>query len=247
MKRNIANCFTLLNLIFGCIAIIYIMTGFSQSEHKSAIYCGSLCICIAAAVDFLDGFIARLCNAASELGKQLDSLADLVSFGVAPGMIIFQFLKLCQAKYHPDIAENIWYSLPALIVPCAGAFRLARFNLTVSKTLNFQGLPIPASGLLIASFPLLYVSQTNAFIQNMMLSNVFWYAVIVLLSYLMVSTIPMMSMKFKHLSLRQDWSKFLLIFIAIVSAILFHWLAVPIVFVAYVLLSLILLRKEKSV
>ena len=245
MKKNIANGFTLLNLVFGCFAIICIMSGFARGEGRSGeICCGSLCICIAAVVDFLDGFVARFFHASSELGKQLDSLADLVSFGVAPGLIIFQFLKLCQTKSHTDLAENIWYSLPALLVPCAGAFRLARFNLTVSKTLNFQGLPIPASGLLIASFPLLYVSQKNIFIQNLMLNNIFWYVIIVLLSYLMVSTIPMLSMKFKHLSLRQDWSKFLLILIAIVLAIVFHWLAVPMVFVAYIAFSLILLRNN---
>ena len=101
MRKHIANCFTLLNLVFGCLAVIYILNGFGNfggDKMVQNMYDAAIFICCAAVVDFLDGLIARLLNATSELGKQLDSLADLVSFGVAPGLIIFQFLKISMAK-----------------------------------------------------------------------------------------------------------------------------------------------------
>ncbi len=250
MKKNIANCFTLLNLVFGFVAVIFILQGFSNADKaeifpRGEIYWASFFICIAAVVDFLDGLIARVCKASSELGKQLDSLADLVSFGVAPGLIVFQFLKISFAKSHPEIPVCIWYLLPTVLLPCAGAFRLARFNLSTSKTLNFQGLPIPAAGILIASFPLIFLSSSHAFINNLLTDNTFWYVLILLISYLMVSTLPMISMKFKNFSWNANWPRFLLIMTAIVFVGIFQWLAIPLSFVVYVLLSLLVLKKEK--
>ncbi|ANI88984.1 hypothetical protein A9P82_06560 [Arachidicoccus ginsenosidimutans] len=251
MKKNLANCFTLLNLVFGFLAVIYILKGFSsetQSEifPRGEVYWASVFICIAAVVDFLDGLIARICKAASELGKQLDSFADLVSFGVAPGLIVFQFLKISFAKNHPEMPVNIWYLLPAVLLPCAGAFRLARFNLSTTKTLNFQGLPIPAAGILIASFPVIFISATTSFTETIMTNYLFWCIVILLISYLMVSTLPMLSMKFKSISWNGNWHQLLLVFAAIIFAIFFHWLAVPLLFIVYILLSLIVLKKEKT-
>lgn len=247
MKKHIANCFTLLNLVFGCLAVIYTLSGFDNSGADNTLqkmYYAAIFICCAAVVDFLDGLIARLLNAASELGKQLDSLADLVSFGVAPGLIIFQFLKISIAKNHPELIDNIWYLLPALVVPCAGAFRLARFNLSKSKNLNFEGLPIPAAGIFVASLPVIYYFNHFIFIQDLLQNLTFWYVVIIIVSFLMISTLPMMSMKFKNLSFKQNWPKFLLVVIAILLVIFFKWLAVSIIFLFYVLLSLITIRRE---
>ncbi|MGF7231053.1 CDP-alcohol phosphatidyltransferase family protein [Arachidicoccus sp.] len=244
MRKHIANCFTLLNLVFGCLAVIYILDGFGNASLNN-MYFASIFICCAAVVDFLDGLIARLLNAASELGKQLDSLADLVSFGVAPGLIIFQFLKISIARNHPEFAENIWRLLPALLVPCAGAFRLARFNLSKSKSLNFEGMPIPAAGIFVASLPVIYSFNHFDFVETLLQNGVFWYGVIFVVSFLMISTLPMMSMKFKNLAFKQNWPKFLLVVITVLLVISLKWLAVPIVFLLYVLLSLITLSKEK--
>lgn len=244
MRKNIANCFTLLNLIFGSVAVIHIMQGFPETtsgisgiEHMCI---ASVFICLAGVVDFLDGLIARILGVSSEMGKQLDSLADLISFGLAPGLIAFQFLKMSLAG-SPEMLQNGWYLLPALLLPCAGAYRLARFNLTVGSSLNFEGVPIPAGGILIASFPLIYAFNKLALVHRLLLSASFWYVVIAMISFLMASTLPMMSMKFKNLSFGQNWPRFLLFILAVIGAIFLQWLAVPLIFLLYVILSLILL------
>lgn len=249
MRRHIANCFTLLNLVFGCLAVIQILQGFGNQpagtqDAVARMQTASLYICLAAIVDFLDGLIARLLNATSEMGKQLDSLADLVSFGVAPGLILYELLIISFAATPSAPPMNSWYLLPALLVPCAGAYRLARFNLGTGFSTEFEGLPIPAGGILIASFPLIYVSNSLPVVQGLLHWPVFWYAVILIVSFLMVSTLPMMSLKFKNLSFVQNWPKFLLFMLAVICGLLLHWLAVPVVFLVYTLLSLILVRKS---
>lgn len=248
MRRHIANCFTLLNLVFGCLAVIQILQGFSglSGGHEDAVErmrMASMFICMAAVVDFLDGLIARLLGATSEMGKQLDSLADLVSFGLAPGLILYEFLQISFAATS-GVSVNDWYLLPALLIPCAGAYRLARFNLGTSFSTEFEGLPIPAGGILIASFPLIYLSSSFSPVQRLLQLPVFWYALIFIVSFLMVSTLPMMSLKFKNLSFVQNWPKFLLFVLAVICGLILHWLAVPVVFLVYTLLSLILIRKS---
>lgn len=248
MRKHIANCFTLLNLVFGCLAVIQVLQGLAGLSHEAQdpverMRMASLFICLAGVVDFLDGLIARLLNATSEMGKQLDSLADLVSFGVAPGLILYQFLRVSFAAA-PGTGVSYWYLIPALLLPCAGAYRLARFNLSTSFSTEFEGLPIPAGGILIASFPLIYTSASFAGVQTLLHAPVFWYAVILIVSFLMVSTIPMLSLKFKNLSFIQNWPKFLLFILAIVGGLLVHWLAVPMIFLVYVLLSLLLIRRS---
>src|SRR5688572_7304391 len=199
--KQIPNLFTLFNLLFGCIAIVFIMQtgqtiayldreGFTQVDLPEKITWGALFIFAAAVIDFLDGFLARLFKATSEMGKQLDSLADLVSFGVAPGLIIYQFLRLSYSSQPDGVEVSMIYLLPAFLIPCAAAYRLARFNLDTSQQYGFKGLPAPAAGLLIASFPLLYWYSYNATVVNLMQNKWFWYAVIVLISLLMVSRLP---------------------------------------------------------
>jgi CDP-diacylglycerol--serine O-phosphatidyltransferase len=251
MRKHIANCFTLLNLVFGSLAVIQILQGLpglsagSSAEETVARMCvASLFICLAAVVDFLDGLIARLLSATSEIGKQLDSLADLVSFGVAPGLILYEFLLISYTGTGgSNSAINYWYLLPALLVPLAGAYRLARFNLGTSFSTEFEGLPIPAGGILIAAFPLIYINTELSGMQELLKAPYFWYAVVAVVSFLMISTLPMMSLKFKNLSFVQNWPKFLLIILAIILGLWLHWLAVPLVFLVYIVLSVMMLRK----
>jgi CDP-diacylglycerol---serine O-phosphatidyltransferase len=211
--------------------------------HRSSlkkIYWASVFIAAAGIVDFLDGFVARMLKASSEMGKQLDSLADVVSFGVAPGMIIFQFLRLSFAQQPDGLDISAAWLLPAFIIPCAGAYRLARFNIDTEQSYGFKGMPIPAAGLLIASFPLIYWFSNEAWIIKLLVNKWFLYAVIILVSYLMVSTLPMMALKFKNATLKDNWPKLALVIAAIICAILFQWLAVPLVFIVYIALSLAL-------
>jgi len=251
MRKHIANCFTLLNLVFGCLAVIQILQGLPGLSGGSTVedtvrrMCiASLFICLAGVVDFLDGLVARLLNATSEMGKQLDSLADLVSFGVAPGLILYEFLLISYTGAADSGSPiNYWYLLPALLVPLAGAFRLARFNLGTSFSTEFEGLPIPAGGILIAAFPLIYIHTEISSIQVLLKAPYFWYAVIAVVSFLMISTLPMMSLKFKNLSFIQNWPKFLLFILAVILGFWLHWLAVPLVFLVYILLSVMMLRR----
>ena len=139
----------------------------------------------------MDGFVARLLKASSEIGKQLDSLADVVSFGVAPGLIVYQFLRLSYAQQENGLDISTLWLLPAFIIPCAGAYRLARFNIDTAQSNGFKGVPIPAAGLLIASFPLIYWITYDAifWIIPVLINKWFWYGVIIIVSWLMISII----------------------------------------------------------
>jgi CDP-diacylglycerol--serine O-phosphatidyltransferase len=246
--KQIPNLFTLLNLLFGCFAIICIMQpgiGFTVDANgenliaiPEKIVWASLFIALAAAIDFLDGFIARLLKVPSELGKQLDSLADAVSFGVAPGLIAYQFLRLSYAQQPDGLDTSMLWLVPAFILPCAGAYRLARFNIDPSQGYSFKGVPIPAAGLLFASFPLVYWKTNNEHVISLLLNKWFWYGAILLVSYLMVSRLPMMALKFSQFTVKKATPFLILSLVGFTAALSFGWLAVAITFIAYVILSL---------
>lgn len=253
--KNIPNLFTLLNLFFGCIAIIYVLQngiiivsdeeGTQLLEIPEKIWLASLFIGLAAVVDFLDGFVARLFNASSALGKQLDSLADVVSFGVAPGMIVYQFLRLSYANMPDGIETPIIMLMPALIIPCAAAFRLAKFNIDDSQQFGFKGVPTPAAGLLVASLPLIYF-YSNDVMTSLLQNRWVWYGIILVLSYLMVSNLPLMALKFKNFSVKSNLPKLILLVAAIIAGILLKWMAVPVVFILYIILSLAFKNKATT-
>ena len=251
--KYIPNLFTLLNLFFGCIAIVYtlqngiVITADAEGalllDIPEKIWMASLFIGLAAVVDFLDGFVARLFNASSEMGKQLDSLADVVSFGVAPGMIIYQFLRLSFAQEEGGIDTSVLWLTPAFILPRAAACRLARFNLDNSQSFSFKGMPVPAVGIFVASLPLIYWNVNEAWIQELLLNKWVLYALVAVLSWLMVSNLPLMALKFKDYSIKNNLSKLLLLIIAVAAFVLVKWLAIPITVLAYVLLSLLFKNK----
>ncbi len=246
--KAIPNIFTLLNLFFGCMAIVFTLQNgidivyTSQQETfiklTEQIYLSSIFIIISAIIDFLDGFVARLFKATSELGEQLDSLADIVSFGIAPSLILYQFLRMSFIREQDGIETSIIWLIPAFIFACAGAYRLARFNIDRTKGDGFKGIPIPAAGLFVASLPLIYWYNKWEFINNLLNNKWLLYFIILLLSYLMISKLPMMSLKFSDYTLKNNMPKIILIMIAIVTAIFLQWLAVPVIFLCYILISL---------
>ena len=252
--KQIPNLFTLLNLFFGCCAVVFILQngivvsyaaeGAQYIDIPEKVWMASLFIGLAGVVDFLDGFVARLFKATSAMGKELDSLADVVSFGVAPGMILYQFLRLSFVKDQNALEVSILWLMPAFIVTCAAAYRLAKFNLDASQQFGFKGVPTPAVGLLVASFPLIYwYSQNETIITGVLLNKWSLYAIIAVLSYLMVSNLPIMGLKFKDYTLKNNIPKIILLAIIIVAALLLKWIAVPVVFIAYIILSLALKNK----
>ena len=254
--KQIPNLFTLLNLFLGVTAIIFILQtgqaivflndqGYGVVDLPEKITWGSILIFCAAVVDFLDGFLARLFKATSPMGKQLDSLSDVVSFGVAPALIVYQLLRISYAQEENGLDTSIAFLLPALIIACAAAWRLAKFNLDESQQFSFKGLPTPAAGLFIASLPLILSSPSDAFnITDYVINKWVLYLVMFLISFLMVSNLPLMSFKFKDFSLKNNFPKYLLLVIGIVSAILLKWIAVPILLVAYVIVSLAFKNKQ---
>jgi CDP-diacylglycerol--serine O-phosphatidyltransferase len=248
--KQLPNIFTLLNLFFGCVAIVftlqtdsvilYVNDQFESSFNiPEKLTWAAFCIGLAAIIDFLDGFIARVLNATSAFGKQLDSLSDIVSFGVAPAAIIYQLLRLSFAREENGLETSILWLLPAFIISCTAAWRLAKFNLNETPSHNFKGVPTPATGLLIASFPLiLHYNATLFGVGNILVNKWVLYGIIFLLSYLMVSDLPMMGMKFKDYTFKNNWPKIILAAVTLISAIFLQWLAVPLIFIVYILLSL---------
>jgi CDP-diacylglycerol--serine O-phosphatidyltransferase len=246
--KQIPNLFTLLNLIFGCIAIVFILQtsesivllqqeGFTEVNLPEKITWGCFFIFAAGVVDFLDGFVARLFKATSGMGEQLDSLADVVSFGVAPGLILYQLLRISFAQEENGLDISMAFLLPAFLIPAAAAWRLARFNLDSEQASSFKGVPTPAVGLVVASFPLIIHFHTFnlqfAFINKWLL-----YAIIIVLSYLMISNLPLMSMKIKDLSFRNNLARYILLALGIIAAISLKWFAIPVIFLLYVIISL---------
>jgi len=250
--KQIPNLFTLLNLVFGCLAIVFILqtgeTLVGQSGEEwvaflpEKIWWGSVCIGIAAIIDFLDGFVARLFKATSDMGKQLDSLADVVSFGVAPGMILYQLLRISYISEETGLDTPMIWLLPAFLFPCAGAWRLARFNIDTTQTHVFKGVPIPAAGLVVASLPLILLYDYFG-LTSVLTNKWVMYLIILVLSYLMVSKLPLMALKFKTFTLRDNMPMVLLALIAIAAAIFLQWLAVPVVFICYIAISLLFKNK----
>jgi CDP-diacylglycerol---serine O-phosphatidyltransferase len=247
--KQLPNFFTLLNLVFGCIAIVLIMqTGdpivdFKPEEslwlpfYPENIAMGAMFIFFAAIVDFLDGFVARALHATSAMGAQLDSLSDVVSFGVAPGMILYQHLRLGYTQMENGIDMPVIVLLPAFIYTAAAAWRLGKFNISTDQSDSFRGIPSPAAALLVASFPLIVWSGKFG-LQYFFINTWFIYAVIILLSYLMVCNVRFMALKFKDYSFRNNISKYVMLVAGIVAIIFLGWFSVPVIFLMYILVSL---------
>ena len=250
--KQIPNLFTLLNLAAGFIAIILcLQTGetiLNQVDGEWRIYLperiwwASVCIGIAAVVDFLDGFVARLFKATSEMGKQLDSLADVVSFGVVPGLILYQMLRISFAQEPSGLETSIVWLLPALLVPLAAAWRLARFNIDTTEREGFEGMPTPAAGLFIASFP--FLTLYNPFgIQSLLLNHWVLYVICCFVAWLMVSRLPLLNLKFKNFQFAENKARYSILIIAVISIPLLGWLSVPVIFFSYILVSLLFKTK----
>ena len=248
MKKQIPNLITLLNLFFGCCAILVTFqsgtmatlddTGDMLIEIPEQIYYASMFIGLAALVDFFDGFAARLLKVNSELGKQLDSLADVVSFGVAPSFIVFQFLRLSLASDINALSHTSIIMAPAFIIALAGAYRLAKFNIDPDQTTYFKGVPIPMIGILTAAFPLVYWQSQTTIFSKLLLSPIFWYIYIIIVSYLMVMDRPMLALKNFSNKKNLILPLALVAVEIVISAYFFKWMAIPFGFIGYCLVSL---------
>ncbi len=231
VKSQIPNFLTLSNLICGVLSIAFTAQGDADT--------GAWLIVAGAFIDFFDGLAARLLKAQGLLGKELDSLADMVSFGVAPAFIGLHFTGALPMQAYP-FGEMILMYFP-LIIAAAAAYRLAKFNIDTRQSDAFIGMPTPANALLWLSFPLILRGDgmMKAFYESMLSESWFIALLSVLTSVLMVSELKLMSLKFKNLAVGQNLSRYLLLGI---SAILLLWLwveAIPIILLLYLALSII--------
>jgi CDP-diacylglycerol--serine O-phosphatidyltransferase len=249
MKQQIPNFITLLNLFFGCMAIMSAFQAgtIASIDETSAviiqipepIFYASLYIGLAGLMDFFDGFAARLLKVSSEMGKQLDSLADVVSFGVAPAFIVMQFLRLSLATDVNALSHNSTWIFAAFVIPMAGAYRLARFNIDTEQTTYFKGVPIPMIGILTAAFPLVYWHATSPIELSMLKNPFFWYFYIIIVSLLMVMKVPMLALKGFSKKKKLILPLLLVVLETLISAIFLKWLAIPLGFIGYCLVSLL--------
>ena len=232
IKRNIPNIITLANLTCGLLSIIYAF----QGNLKLA----ALCIFAGAFFDFFDGLVARILKVNGDLGKQLDSMADMVTFGVAPGFILFHFIYELshEITFINATNENLFFpELIALLIPIFSAYRLANFNIDTRQTSSFIGLPTPALAIFIAAFPLIDFNQFPIFINLQLLT-----IISVVLPLLLVVKLPLFSLKYsknEDLNTRLNIFRIILILSTIILFFVFHFAAIPFIVILYLILSLL--------
>ena len=192
---------------------------------------------IAAAFDFFDGLAARALRAYSDIGKELDSLADMVSFGLLPSVILYQLFL--QAPQLDNISTYLNFS--AFFVAIGSALRLAKFNTDTRQTENFIGLPTPANSLLIGSLPII-IAGDNIFLSAYILNAYFLFIFSLGSVLLMLMEVPLISLKFRNLSISDNLYRYILLFFSLILILIFKFAAVPIIIFLYIVLSLIQFR-----
>ena len=246
--KHLPNLLTLTNLFFGCIAIVFILDAqpfqvmingeYYYVTGTERAYWGAVFIGLAAVCDLLDGFTARALQIYSPIGKDLDSLADVVSFGVAPSMILFKMLWAAWMLEEDAFDVSMLAMAPAFLVACFAALRLARFNVSPAKGTGFTGMPVPAVGLLVASFPL--INFYNPYGTGMWLQGKWTtYLIIGLLCWLMVSRIPFFKLMPARWNMAHLWPRIILVAVGIAALPVLGAAAVPLIFALYILLSLV--------
>ena len=238
MKKHIPNLFTLGNLFCGTIATIFAV----NSNFRIAalfVVCGIF-------FDFLDGFLARLLKVSGELGKQLDSLADMVTSGVVPGIVMFKLMELNLHK-EPIVDSTYQFStyfnihVIGLFLTLGACYRLAKFNLDTRQYNSFIGLPTPAMCLFVISLPIILENADNNldFVNDLIGNNYFLIAVTIILTFLMNAEIPLFSLKFKDYSFKNNFIVYLFLISCIVLIFLIHYKSIPVIIIIYIIFSII--------
>ncbi|MFP4023892.1 MAG: CDP-diacylglycerol--serine O-phosphatidyltransferase [Thiohalospira sp.] len=237
VKKHIPNFITSLNLLSGCLSIVLAFEGYLLL----AVYM----IFLSAIFDFFDGMSARLLNVYSEVGKQLDSLADVVSFGVAPSVIVFFLMKgaLFETTYIAPLANlpiiDILFLISPFLIAVFSGLRLAKFNVDERQNESFIGLPTPANALFFVSLYIITLVSDNFMVKLVIQNKVFLLILIIVFSFLLIAEFPMFSLKFKNLGIRGNKIRFIFIGLSAVLLILLQSIAIPVIIILYILLSVI--------
>ena len=230
ITRHIPNMVTCCNLFSGCIAAVMAF----QSNYEAAI----LFIILGAVFDFFDGMLARLLNVSGPLGKELDSLADDITFGFAPSAIVFSLFKEVQ---YPEFMSGIteYFPYTAFIIAAFSALRLGKFNIDPRQSSSFIGLPTPANALFWGSL----VVGAHSFLVSESFNAIYFFILVILMSYLLVAELPMFSLKFKNLSWRDNKVSYIFLLICIPLLAVFRISGFAAIILWYILWSLLTRKK----
>lgn len=224
---TIPNIVTLLNLLSGCLGIVFCF----HQEYLA----GAACIGAGAIFDFLDGLSARLLNAYSEIGKQLDSLADIVTFGVLPAVIIITYFE---KHYEP---YGIYIQYIAYAIPLFSALRLAKFNVDTRQSESFLGLPTPANAMFLGS----YIANKIIYRHPLLDNNLTFLIFISIFTVLLITELPLLSLKFKNYGWSDNKLKWILLILSALLLITLQLLSLPIIILLYILISIINIQLSK--
>lgn len=249
LKQHVPNVITLLNLLCGTIATVFAVQG---NLVMAAVFVG-----LGIFFDFFDGLAARVLNVKSELGLQLDSLADVVTSGVVPGIIMFQlFLKALPATTETttdweagnDLLE--WnfpvLALVGFLITLASGYRLAKFNIDERQTDSFIGLPTPANALLIISLPLILIFQPHPQLLEIILNEWFLVGLTLFSAFMLNAEVPLFALKFNNWSFGENKIRYFFIVFCVLLLVFLHFAAIPVIIVSYVLLSLFTNGRKKE-
>ncbi|MDO6812419.1 CDP-alcohol phosphatidyltransferase family protein [Tenacibaculum soleae] len=238
MKKHIPNLLTLGNLLCGTIATIFAIKGD---------FVGTAILVITGIVfDFFDGFAARMLNVQGELGKQLDSLADMVTSGVVPGIVMLQLLisalNVDAASYFGiDMYGATGSNLPyiGLLLTLGACYRLANFNIDTRQSDSFIGIPTPAMTLFVISLPLIIEFSKQSFFIDLINNQYFLIAITFILTFLMNAEVPLFALKFKTFGVKENALKYIFLALSVVLLVFLKFVAVPLIIVLYVIMSVI--------
>lgn len=226
MKKHIPNTITCLNLLSGCIGILLVLKG----DYTSAFFC----VLASGIFDFFDGFVARLLHVKSLIGKELDSLADVISFGLQPAMLMYMMLK--------NVSTNEYIPFIGFLIAIFSALRLAKFNIDERQTSDFIGVNTPMNTFFIFSLP--FVAEIYP---SVVYSPYTLIAITCVTSLLLVSELKLFSMKLSSLAWKDNKFKYIFLMVSVGLLILFKLIAIPIIFVLYIIFSFLHFKTEKEV
>lgn len=250
LRRHVPNTITIVNLLCGSIATIFAVQG---NLVMAAVFVG-----LGIFFDFFDGLAARALNVKSELGLQLDSLADMITSGLVPGIVMFQLFQMALPRYEAtdvgweagnDLLEwnfHAW-ALIGLLVTAASGYRLAKFNIDDRQTDSFIGLPTPANALLIISLPLILIFQPEPALVDVILNPWFLVGLTLFSSFMLNAEIPLFALKFDTWSFADNKLRYFFLLYCLVLVILVQFAAIPILIISYVILSMIANRRKAEV
>ena len=237
IKKHVPNTITLLNLLCGCIALIFAM---HRGFEMAFAFVG-----LGIFLDFFDGFFARLFKVSSPLGLQLDSLADMVTSGVVPGLVMYQLML---NNSTPEATSYMqWFPYLGFIITLGSCYRLANFNIDTRQTDSFIGLPTPANALFILSLPLVLKNTESLFLIEIFTDQGILLLITIGSAYMLNAEIPLFSLKIKSFDFKKNKLQIVFLLLSVFLLICFRYLGIPLVILMYVLLSVInnkFLKKE---